>query len=150
MLGDSLDIFKSKMRGLNPNDQKILNPDDIITLKYNLFNNWREFNNWVEEEKKFFSTYEENYDSNQIPSREFIDFNIFTTRFILAKRFSNQRKLAKKYDLDFNKTVEFIKESQRVHGDELKTREIKKDIEFTKKRFRKYRIGAVAIILLFS
>ena len=55
LLATLLIFLKSKMRGLNPNDQKILNPDDIITLKYNLFNNWREFNNWVEEVKILFN-----------------------------------------------------------------------------------------------
>ncbi len=147
--GDSLDIFKSKMRGLNPNDQKILNPDDIITLKYNLFNNWKEFNNWVEEEKKFFSTYEENYEKAIKYPQESL---LTSTSLQLASSWLNDSQInenwAKKYDLDFNKTVEYIKESQRVHGNELKKQEeIKKDIEFTKKRFRKYRIGgAVAII----
>ena len=147
--GDSLDVFKSQMRGLNPNDQKILNPDDIINLKYDLFGNWKEFNDWVEEEKKLFLEYEENFEKAIKYPQESL---LTSTSLELASSWLNNPKVneswSKKYDLDFNKTVDYIEESQRVNGDELKKQEeVKKDIEFTKKRFRKYRIvGAVLII----
>ena len=86
-----------------------------------MFNNWREFNNWVEEEKKFFSTYEENYDKAIKYPQESL---LTSTSLQLASSWLNDSQIneswAKKYDLDFNKTVEFIKESQKVLDDELK------------------------------
>ena len=60
-----------------------------------------------------------------------------STSLQLASSWLNDSQIneswAKKYDLDFNKTVEFIKESQKVHGDELKKQ------EGDKKRYRVYK-----------
>ena len=85
--------------------------------------------------RKIFSTYKENYDKAIKYPQESL---LTSTSLQLASSWLNDSQInenwAEKYDLDFNKTVEYIKESERVHGEELKKQEeIKKNIEFTKK-----------------
>ena len=88
------------------NTECIYNTWDIsgltLTLKYNLFDNWKEFNDWIEEEKKFFSAYEENYDKAIKYPQESL---LTSTSLQLALSWLNDSQInenwAKKYDLDF-------------------------------------------------
>ena len=148
--GDSLDIFKSIFQGGNANRQNNFSKNDIITLKYQTIYSWGRFKEWQKEEEKFYLIFKENYEKSKKYPKE----SLLTAKSLDSASLWLDNKLindnwSKKYSFDFHKTVNYIKESQRVRDRELKKAEgINKDILNAKKRAKKLQWGVFIIFFL--
>jgi len=148
--GHSLDIFKSIINGSDPNQQKIYNKSDIITLKYHAIFSWERYKSWQDDEKQNYSIFKLNNDkSKKYPKESLLTANSLE----IAEKWRHKELIneswSKKYALDFYKTIHYIKESQKVHNTEQKKQEsIKKDIKVAKKRALKFQWSVIVIVFI--
>ena len=149
-LGDLIDLFKSQIRGYEVIQQKVLQPDDIVSLKYVAIQQWDYFNRWQKEERQNYSTFLDNNDKAEKYPKESL---LTSTSLQTAKNWLNDENVnsdwAQKYPLDFSKTTRYIEKSIKAHTLELQKQEaIKQDIERAKKRSRRLQWIGVGIVIL--
>jgi len=128
-ISDVIFIFKSKVNqsfeiipraitGVEKNNKKTLDLDDIINNKYLLQRNWEREITWQDEEEESFKSFKtfseitENFNSGKASL-------LFTPELELAKEWVENKfhnsNWAKKYRFNFKNTVDFIYKSIRFH-----------------------------------
>ena len=115
-LGESIEFFENKISGVQRKNKKIINLDDIIGFNYEKNRNWDREQDWIEEEKIAFQNYSEYALQAQKHSiGEISLLNSPELEMAINWRNSNSvdENWAKKYSLNFSKTINYINESEK-------------------------------------
>ena len=115
-LGESIEFFENKISGVQRKNNKIINLDDIIGFNYEKNRNWDREQDWIEEEKIAFQNYSEYALQAQKHSiGEISLLNSPELEMAINWRNSNSvdENWAKKYSLNFSKTINYINESEK-------------------------------------
>ena len=115
---DSFEIVPRAITGVVKNDSYSLDPDDLLSNKYFLQRNWKQEKQWIQQEEesyksfKNFSELTENFNSGKASL-------LFTPELEMAKEWIendyHNLNWAKKYQFNYQNTVDYIRESIRFH-----------------------------------
>ena len=115
-LGESIEFFENKISGVQRKNKKSINLDDIIGFNYEKNRNWDREQDWIEEEKIAFQNYSEYALQAQKQSiGEISLLNSPELEMAINWRNSNSvdENWAKKYSLNFSKTINYINKSEK-------------------------------------
>jgi hypothetical protein len=117
-VGDSFEIVPRAITGVMKNDAYSLDPDDLLSNKYFLQRNWGQEKQWIDQEEesyksfKNFSELTENFNSGKASL-------LFTPELEMAKEWIendyHNHNWAKKYQFNYQNTVNYINESIHFH-----------------------------------
>ena len=115
-LGESIEFFENKISGVQRKNNKSINLDDIVGFNYEKNKNWDREQDWVEEEKIAFQNYSEYALQAQKYSIGEISL-LNSPELEMAINWKNSNSVdenwAKKYSLNFSKTINYINESEK-------------------------------------
>ena len=115
-LGESIEFFENKISGVQRKNNKSINLDDIVGFNYEKNRNWDREQDWVEEEKIAFQNYSEYALQAQKYSIGEISL-LNSPELEMAINWKNSNSVdenwAKKYSLNFSKTINYINESEK-------------------------------------
>ena len=115
-LGESIEFFENKISGVQRKNNKSINLDDIIGFNYEKNRNWKREQDWIEEEKLAFQNYSEYALQTQKYSIGEISL-LNSPELEMAVNWRNSNSIdenwAKKYSLNFSKTINYINESEK-------------------------------------
>lgn len=117
-LNESFEIVPRTITGVEKNNTKSLEPDDILSNKYFLQRNWKQEKQWLSQEDesfksfKYFSELTENFNAGKVSL-------LFTPELELAQEWIENKyhnaNWAKKYQFNFQSVVNYINESIHFH-----------------------------------
>ena len=147
---DLFDLFKSQIRGKTAIKQKVLAANDIIYIKYLSILDWNQFKKWQKSEYYNFTVFFENHEKAQKHPTESLLTSTSLERAIDWLNDDNTNLIwAKKYNLDYSKTVRYIDQSKEAFEEQQRKFEATKiDIERAKKRSKNLRAIVVVVIIL--
>ena len=150
-IGASLDIFKSVIRGLPAEEQKVFSKTDILSLKYQSILKWNRFLDWKQDEKEKFEIYKENYNkAKKYPAESLLtEASLDIASKWIKDEFIN-KEWSDKYSFHFQLTTEYINKSKAADEKTFRRQqEFKKNLAKSKKRNRNIGIFLGASVLLF-
>ena len=150
-VGATLDIFKSVIRGVPAEDQKVFSKTDIISLKYQSILKWHRFIDWKQDEKEKFEIYKENYHkAKKYPAESLLTA---TSLGIASQWLKNElihKEWSNKYTFNFQLTTEYITKSKQADEKAFRhQQEFKKNLARSKKRNRNIGLFLGASVLIF-
>ena len=115
-LGDSIELFENKISGIQRKNNKTINLDDIVGFNYEKNRNWKREQDWIEEEKLAFQSYSEYAMQAQKNAQGEISL-MSSPELEMAINWRDSSSIdenwAKKYSLNFLKTINYINESEK-------------------------------------
>jgi energy-coupling factor transporter ATP-binding protein EcfA2 len=146
------DVFEPSITGILASAKKPYDSKNIISLKYIKFLNWKRHDVWLNEEENNYKNFKAFSEDAIRKSNNEVDF-LKTPELENAIEWrdnpTNNKNWAKKYNLDFDKTLNFINKSEQ---DDNRIKKQKSDQLDREKRRNKYvRNTAIlsAVIFLF-
>ena len=136
-LGESIEFFENKISGVQRKNNKTINLDDIVGFNYEKNRNWDREQDWIEEEKLAFQNYSEYaLQAQKYSIGEISLLNSPELEMAINWRNSNSvdENWAKKYSLNFSKTVNYINDSEKFFNQnkEKEERRIKRKRRITR------------------
>lgn len=149
--GDTLDVFKSIIRGLPIEQQKKLSSNDLLCLKYQSILKWDRLLKWKSNEDENYEIYEENFTkARKYPAESLLTATSLKTAVSWLKDDLISEEWSKKYSFDFHKTSEYITKSKKANALQLKKEEeIKTNLIKSKKRNRAILYTLVSFAFVF-
>lgn len=151
VFGETLDVFKSIIKGTDINIEKKYYRDYILNIKYQPVYKWTKFRIWSSEEQKNYSIYKEiNSKAIKYPEESLLSGPSLNIAISWKNNDLINKNWAEKYDLNFSKTIDYIADSQRICAEEKEKQEqSKKDIEVAKIRVKNFQwIGVVLFLVI--
>jgi len=114
-LGESIEFFENKISGIQRKNNKNINLGDIVGFNYEKNRNWDREQDWIEDEKLAFQNYcEYALQAQKYSIGEISLLNSPELEMAINWRNSNSvdENWAKKYSLNFSKTINYINKSE--------------------------------------
>tara|TARA_B100001059_G_scaffold100683_1_gene100413 strand:- start:66261 stop:69392 length:3132 start_codon:yes stop_codon:yes gene_type:complete len=136
-LEESYEIVPQTITGVNKNQTKSLDPDDILSNRYFLQRNWKQERKWMNEEEESFKSYKyfaeltENFNSAKASL-------LFTPELELAQEWIKNKyhnsDWARKYSFNYQNTINYINKSISHHNQnrEREERRLKRKKKITR------------------
>ena len=115
-LGNSIEFFENKISGIQRKNNKTINLGDIVGFNYEKNRNWKREQDWIEDEKLAFQSYSEYALQAQKHAQGEISF-MNSPELEMAINWRDSKTIdenwAKKYSLNYLKTINYINESEK-------------------------------------
>lgn len=148
--GESLEIFSRVNTQVRSEEKIHFQSTDIVTLKYNFFSQCPIIKAWFKKEQEAFSTYTDiHIEAIKYPRESHLSAG-FLDRAVRWKENSfYNAKWSEKYDFEYQKSIQYIQESQAVLNSSLaQKRALQNDISRAKKRTNKIILTSLFIGML--
>ena len=146
--GDSIEIFENKISGIVNQNKKTYALGDVLQFKYNKNKNWALENTWIEDEKQAYKNYKEYAslaDKNHLDEISLM----VSPELEMAINWKDSETInenwAKKYALNFQKTIDYINSSEKSFN-QLKSNEERRIKR--KKLITKRVISAISVLTI--
>ncbi len=124
---DFFDVFEPSISGIPIAENKPFDSKNIISLKYTKFLNWERHSEWLEEEKnnfEDFKAFSEDAIKKNNNKVDFLKTPELESAIAWRDNSTSNKNWAKKYNLDFDQTINFINDSEQ---DDLRIKKEKSD-----------------------
>ena len=149
-LEESYEIVPRTITGIQKNQNRVLDPDDILSNKYYLQRNWKQEKKWLNEEEesfksfKYFAELTENFNSGKASL-------LFTPELELAQEWIENKyhnaNWAKKYRFNYQSTINYIHKSITHHQQNRKREENRLK---RKKKTTRIVVSVMSLLLIIS
>jgi WD40 repeat protein/energy-coupling factor transporter ATP-binding protein EcfA2 len=115
-LGNSIEFFENKISGIQRKYKKTINLGDVIGFNYEKNRNWEREQNWIEEEKLAYQSYADYAvlaDKNALGEISLMNSPELEMAINWRDSATVNENWAKKYSLNFTKTINYIYESEK-------------------------------------
>jgi len=142
---DLFDVFEPSISGISISNKKPLNSKNILSLKYTKFLNWERHSEWHKQEEdnfKDFKAFSEDAIRKNNNEVDFLKTPELESAIAWRDNPTINKNWAKKYNLDFDQTINFINDSEQ---DDLGIKKQKLD-QLSRERKKDHRAKKGAIL----
>ena len=145
------DVFEPSISGIPIAENKSFDSKNILSLKYTEFLNWERHFEWKKEEERdfeYFKSLSEDAIKKNKGEISYLKTPELESAIAWKEKEYHNKSWAKKYNLDFDKTINYINESEQ---DDIKIKKQKSDqLARERKKDRRAKRGAIIFSLVCS